>query len=73
MNSKDEALEPIVLVFSDGRRETLSAELTRRIWEKVERGHYSGPEELIHHALDALFRDDIQARRLEAHPDEGFQ
>lgn len=48
-------LEPIILAFSDGRRYTLETELTRRIWTEVERGHYSGPEELIHRALDALF------------------
>ena len=47
--------EPIVLAFSDGRLYTLETNLTRRIWKEVERGHCSGPEELIHRALDALF------------------
>ena len=47
--------EPITLAFSDGTRYTLKPDLTRWIWEEVERGHYSGPEELIHRALDALF------------------
>ncbi|MDQ2944848.1 MAG: hypothetical protein M3Y27_02705 [Acidobacteriota bacterium] len=35
-------------MFSDGRRYTLETELTRRIWKEVERGYYSGPEELIY-------------------------
>jgi hypothetical protein len=47
--------EPIILAFSDGRRYTLEAGLTRRIWKQLERGHYSGPEELIQRALDTLF------------------
>lgn len=47
--------EPIILAFFDGRRHTLGEDLTRRIWKEVERGHYSGPEELIGRALDALF------------------
>ncbi len=60
--------EPIVLAFSDGSRHTLSADLTRRVWEKVEREHYSGPEELIHRALDALFRDEIPSSADEPPP-----
>ena len=47
--------EPIILAFSDGRRYTLETDLTRRIWKELERGLYSGPEELIGRALEALF------------------
>lgn len=54
--------EPIVLAFSDGRRYTLKTELTRRIWEEVERGHYSGAEEFINRALDALFLKGTSSR-----------
>lgn len=60
--------EPIVLAFSDGSRHTLNADLIRRIWEKVELEHYSGPEELIYRALDALFRDEIPSSRADEEP-----
>jgi hypothetical protein len=46
--------EPIVLAFSDGRHYTLKPDLTRWIWKEVERGRYSGPDEFIDRALDAL-------------------
>ena len=47
--------EPIVLVFSDGRRYTLKPEITRHIWKEVNLGHYSGPEEYINRAFEAFF------------------
>lgn len=46
--------EPIVLGFSDGRSYTLKPEITRHIWKEVEQGHYSGPEEFINRAFDAV-------------------
>ncbi|HZQ55267.1 MAG TPA: hypothetical protein VFB14_23920 [Bryobacteraceae bacterium] len=49
-------LEPIVLAFSDGRRDTLSPDLTRRIWESVRRGDYASPQEFMDRALDAFFQ-----------------
>jgi hypothetical protein len=47
-----EALEPIIVVWADGRRTTLNPDLTRRIWEAVKKGWYSGPQELVEQALD---------------------
>ena len=63
-------LEPIVLAFSDGRRHTLEPELTRRIWKEVELERYSGPADLIHRALDALFQDHLPPGPVEAHSDK---
>jgi hypothetical protein len=63
--------EPIVLGFSDGRRYTLKPKITRHIWQELERGHYSGPEEFINRASDALFSGDIQSVRSKAEADEG--
>ena len=51
-----EALEPIILVWTDGSRTTLNSDLTRRIWEAVKNGGYSGPQELIEQALEWYFR-----------------
>ena len=58
MNMSDSDIteqEPIILAFSDDRRVTFNPELTTRIWEAVRNGYYSGPQELVDRALDALF------------------
>jgi len=47
--------KPIVLAFSDGRRYTVKTDVARWIWSEVARGRYSGLQEVIDRALDALF------------------
>lgn len=39
--------EPLEIVLSSGNRIMLSTEFTTRIWDAVERGEYSGPQEYI--------------------------
>jgi hypothetical protein len=56
-------MEPIVIVFSDGRRFTLGQEITARIWEEVKCGRYSGPQELITLALEAFFEREAESAR----------
>jgi hypothetical protein len=43
--------EPLEILLSSGNRIALSTELTTRIWEAVERGEYSGPQEYIDRTL----------------------
>jgi hypothetical protein len=47
--------EPLEIVLSTGQRIALGAELTTHIWEAVERGEFSSPEEYVNHTLQKYF------------------
>lgn len=42
-----EELEPIEILLSDGRRITLSTDVTKHIWEAVRAGRASSPKEFV--------------------------
>lgn len=47
--------EPLEIVLSTGQRIALGAELTTLIWEAVERGEYSTPQEYVSRTLKRYF------------------
>lgn len=47
-------LEPIEIAFSDGRRIRLAPDITQRIWEAVDAGHATSPEQYLLRAFGIL-------------------
>ena len=47
--------EPLEIVLSTGQRIALGAEVTTLIWEAVERGESSSPEECVNLTLQKYF------------------